>query len=267
MIKCKICGKKYKQITTSGHLRKHHITRKQYLDKFPNAKTVSVETVDAHSKAIKKKVKDGSHFVPFRDVPGLARKTHDKYMEGPVEYICIRCGKTKKTNRYVADRRKYCSNKCHSLHIIEHPELHQERNNNISKSKKGKPLKGGYSRCKGGYRKDIGHYVRSGWEADICRIFKYCNAEYDYEAFSIQLNDKGTIITWIIDFVDHDHALSDDGLIEVKGWWDQKSKQKSKLLKQQRPATYNKITFIGVKEMRDLIKIYSSIIPNWESKR
>ncbi len=267
MIKCKICGKNYKQITTSGHLRRHSITRDQYLEQFPGAKTVSEETVNAHSKAMKKKVKDGSHFVPFRDIPGLARKTHDKHMEGPVEFVCIRCGKVKKTNRYIAERRKYCSNKCHSSHVAEHPELHQERNRNISKAKKGKPLKGGYSRCKGGYREDIGHYVRSGWEADVCRIFQHCDAEYDYEAFSVQLNNNNDPMTWIIDFVDHDRILSDNGLIEVKGWWDSKSKLKAKLLKKQRPTVYNKITFIGREEMRELIRKYSSIIPNWESKR
>ena len=267
MIKCRICGKKYKQITSSGHLRRHNLTREQYLEKFPGAKTVSEETANAHSKAMKKKVKDGSHFVPFRDIPGLARETHDKHMEGPVEYTCMRCGKVKKTNRYVAEKRKYCSNQCHSMHVMEHPELHQERNDNISKSKKGKPLKGGYSRCKGGYRQDIGHYVRSGWEADICRIFNHLGAEYDYESFSIQLDDKGVPVTWVIDFVDHDKILSHSGLIEVKGWWDPKSKNKVKLLKKQRPATYNKVTFIGVKEMRQLIRKYSSIIPNWESQR
>ncbi len=267
MIKCKICGKKLKQITSSGHLRKHDLSREEYLQKFPGAEMVCDETVTAHSKSMKKRVKKGIHFVPFRDVPGLAQEVHDKYKEGPVKYTCIRCGKVKETNRYFAERRKFCSNKCLTSYVRENPDLYKERNSKISKAKKGKPLKGGYSRCRGGYRADLGHYVRSGWEADVCRIFKHHDSEYDYESYSIQLDDDGNTLTWIVDFVDHDCLLSDQGLIEVKGWWDDKSKKKAKLLKLQRPATYNKITFIGVKEMRELIRKYSSVILNWESKK
>jgi hypothetical protein len=55
----------------------------------------------------------------------------------------------------------------------------------------GKPSPKGSGRGKGGIRKDIGHYVRSTWEANICRVLKYFNKNYDYEKhrFKISLNN------------------------------------------------------------------------------
>lgn len=34
---------------------------------------------------------------------------------------------------------------------------------------------------KGGYREDLNHFVRSTWEANICRIFRYLGIIYEYE--------------------------------------------------------------------------------------
>lgn len=264
MITCKICGKDFKQITSSGHLRKHGITREEYLKRFPNAITVSKETAQAHAKAMKKRVRNGDHFVPFRDIEGFAQTIHDKHKEGPVEYQCIQCGKVKEANRYLAERRKFCSNQCHAQHIRENPELYVERNRAISRSNKGKAKKGGYSRSRGGIRDDLGHYVRSGWEADVCRIFRYHNVPYDYEAYTVRLKDGKEDLYWVIDLVDPKCFMS-DGLIEIKGWWDEKSKKKKRLLKKQRPELYNKLTFIDFPSMKKLIEKYSGLIPNWES--
>lgn len=264
MIKCRICGNKFKTITTSGHLRKHNITREEYLQRFPDAPVVSSETSKRLVSLMQKRIREGRHFVPFRDIEGLAQRVHDSYKEGPVEYVCIQCGKPRKANRYLAERRKFCSNQCHAEHIKENPELYKERNEAISKSNKGKPKKGGYSRCRGGFREDLGHYVRSGWEADICRIFKHNNVPYDYEAYTVRLEDGEEDLYWTIDIVDPTRFMS-EGMIEIKGWWDEKSKKKKRLLKKQRPELYNCITFIDYSAMKRLIKQYSSIVDNWES--
>jgi len=109
--------------------------------------------------------------------------------------------------------------------------------------------------------------VRSRWEADVCRVFIYNNCVYDYESYTILLKDRKSTISWIVDFVDPHHLLSDDGLIEVKGWWDKKSKKKLRLLKKQRLNIYRKITFIGRKKIIELRDEYSSLIPEWESYR
>lgn len=274
MIECRICGKRFKQITSSGHLRAHGLTKDQYLEKFPDAPTICDATKKAHSRAMKKRVKRGTHFVPFRDIEGFAQRVHDSHKEGPIEYVCIRCGKTRRLNRYLAERRKFCSNECNAKYIRENPDLYADRNRKISESNKGVTRNAGiirtgsgpYSRCKGGYRDDIGHYVRSGWEADVCRIFHYHGKEYDYEAYTIKLNDGGNDLYWSIDIVDIDCFLS-PGLIEIKGWWDDKSKKKLRLLKEQRPGLYAKLLIIDRPKMKELIKKYGTVIDNWESLR
>ncbi|KKM08152.1 hypothetical protein LCGC14_1726730 [marine sediment metagenome] len=43
-----------------------------------------------------------------------------------------------------------------------------------------------------GYREDIDHFVRSRWEANLCRIFRLLNIEYRYEAFTFKLGQLGS---------------------------------------------------------------------------
>lgn len=266
MIHCEICKKQFKQIT-AGHLLKHNITLGEYKAKYPGAPWMSAETLETHSAVIQELIAKGMHFVPFRDIPGFAQKVHDCYKKALTEYICKHCGKKKLAIRSIATARKFCSNQCHAAHKKAHPELYVEEYAAISRSNKGVPKKGGYSRCKGGFREDLGHYVRSGWEADICRLFKYFEKPYEYESVSIKLDNNGEALTWIIDFIDTENYLSAGGLIEVKGWWDDKSKLKLNLLKEQKPELFEKILFISYNEMREFIQKYASVIPNWESKK
>src|ERR1019366_2776041 len=48
---------------------------------------------------------------------------------------------------------------------------------------------------KGGYRQDLGHYVRSNWEADFARVLQWKKLEYKYEpeTFEIQLDNGDTV--------------------------------------------------------------------------
>jgi len=70
----------------------------------------------------------------------------------------------------------------------------------------------------------------------------------------------------LIDFLDPKKLLS-SGLIEVKGWWDKKSKIKAELTKTQYPQIYKKITFIDFGKMNILRAKYSPLIPEWESSK
>ena len=70
-----------------------------------------------------------------------------------------------------------------------------------------------------GFRKDIGHFVRSTWEANIARIMKYEKIEYQYEP---QRFDLGELGTYLPDF----YIPQSDYYIEVKGYWREKSKEK-----------------------------------------
>ena len=48
-----------------------------------------------------------------------------------------------------------------------------------------------------GFRKDLGHFVRSSWEANICRILKHKNIFYEYESKCCRFKVKDSI--YIID--------------------------------------------------------------------
>jgi len=76
---------------------------------------------------------------------------------------------------------------------------------------------------KGGYRKDLGHYVRSTWEADLARVLNYLDVPYEYESrqFLVTLPD-GTEANYTPDF----YLPGDDTYIEVKGFMRDLDQQK-----------------------------------------
>ena len=81
-----------------------------------------------------------------------------------------------------------------------------------------------------GFRADLGHYVRSSWEADFARVLNYCGMKYEYEPrrFTLQRADGGTL-TYAPDFfVPELHCW-----YEIKGWMDQRSAEKIRLFKEQ----------------------------------
>ncbi len=45
----------------------------------------------------------------------------------------------------------------------------------------GRPPKRTKTYTRAAYREDLGHYVRSSWEADMARVFRYLGWEYQYE--------------------------------------------------------------------------------------
>lgn len=107
-------------------------------------------------------------------------------------------------------------------------EQRKEINRKIISTKiKNKTFANGHSRGKGGYRKDIGIYVRSKWEANFARILSYLNVLYSYEPKSYILSD-GTQYT-------PDFITKNGRVIEIKGWMDKRSKKKIDLFKSEYP--------------------------------
>lgn len=116
-----------------------------------------------------------------------------------------------------------------------------------------------YSKGIGGIRKDIGHYVRSRWEANIARILKQLGIKYQYELEHFKLiKPDDSYITYTPDF------KIGSQYIEVKGWWDIKSITKKDLMKEQYPDI--PIYYIDEIEYRKLEGIYAKRITNWERK-
>lgn len=80
----------------------------------------------------------------------------------------------------------------------------------------------------GGFRKDIGHYTRSTWEANVARILQYQGIEYVYEKEPFVFRDEnGEIIdSYLPDF----YLPKSNMFLEVKGQMDETSIRKIKLL-------------------------------------
>lgn len=144
----------------------------------------------------------------------------------------------------------------------------EETKRKISNKNKGK-IKHSYNNNKyyyGGFREDLGHYVRSRWEANIGRYLKFLiekrkikKYEYEVDCFEFKKIKRGNR-SYTPDF----KVFNNDGNIEyweVKGWMDKDSKVKLKRMGKYYPEV--KIILIGKKEYREIEK-WSRLIPNWE---
>lgn len=111
---------------------------------------------------------------------------------------------------------------------------------------------------KGGYREDLGHYVRSAWEADFARILKLHSIEYQYEpkTFELKMNG-GEILHYTPDF----YTESNNTFYEIKGWMHDLDKEKIDLFQEQFPQ-YNFILISSTKFSEFALK-YKKLI-KWE---
>lgn len=129
---------------------------------------------------------------------------------------------------------------------------------------------GGYSRCKGGRRSDLGGmFFRSSWEANYARILQFLKAHggiydwlYEAEEFWFHEIKRGTR-SYLPDFKVWDKQGSIPRFVEVKGWMDQKSRTKLDRMKQYYPTV--KLEVVGAKEYRVLKRQMQALIPNWET--
>ena len=106
------------------------------------------------------------------------------------------------------------------------------------------------------FRNDLGHFVRSTWEANICRIFNFENIKYEYESKRCRF-DLGEHV-YICDF----YLPTYDIFIEVKGYLYPDAREKLKLVLNKFPNTVFKI--IDTEVYTILTKKYSKEISTWE---
>ena len=85
------------------------------------------------------------------------------------------------------------------------------------------------SRYISGFFKDIGHYVRSGWEYNFAKILIHLNRNYEYEPRTFLID--GGEQTYTPDFYDKDRNL----YYEVKGWFPKDEHEKFKKFREQYP--------------------------------
>jgi DNA polymerase III alpha subunit len=111
---------------------------------------------------------------------------------------------------------------------------------------------------KRGFRKDLGHFVRSSWEADFARILKLYNLDYQYEPKTFPLTrENGEIINYTPDF----YVPSKNTFYEIKGFLRDPDKEKIELFEKQYPQ-YNFI-LVNNTLFAELALKYKTLI-NWE---
>lgn len=92
----------------------------------------------------------------------------------------------------------------------------------------GKPT----GHAKGGYREDIGHYVRSRWEADYARVLVFLGEPYAYEPRTFLLTRAdGAVLTYTPDFYLPRLAK----YVEIKGFMRHLDAEKIRLFGEQYP--------------------------------
>ena len=122
----------------------------------------------------------------------------------------------------------------------------------------GRPPKSTKTYTKSGYRDDLGHYVRSSWEADLARIFRFLELDYQYEPKTFELTrPNGSTLTYTPDF----YVPSLKQYFEVKGWMDAASAEKIALFEAQYPA--ETLTVIDKTYFAELQLAYSDLV-QWE---
>ena len=119
-----------------------------------------------------------------------------------------------------------------------------------------------FKHFKSGMQQDLGHYTRSSWETNYCRILKHLNIEYKYEPVHFKLKyPNGDIHNYTPDIRMKNHQW-----IEIKGQFNAKDILKIKLFKEQYPE--EKIKILGLKDKyNDLIDIdYITLMEKYKDK-
>ncbi len=181
------------------------------------------------------------------------------------ERPCKHCGIVFMPNNY-KDEQKYCTRRCMGLARADDcaalgrakkgTKLTLEQREKLSIIASNRNANQEYTKGKGGTREDVGHYVRSSWEANVARVLKHEGIEYNYEpkTFVLQKPD-GSNTRYTPDFYALGHYL------EVKGWWDHRSLEKKRLMAEQYPEVY--IEYIDEPVYNELKKNYEEEV-KWE---
>ena len=111
-----------------------------------------------------------------------------------------------------------------------------------------------YELGNGGFRDDLGHYVRSNWEANFARIMKIQGKEYEYEPKSFVLSNGRT---YTPDF------LIEGVFYEIKGRWTEQAKQKFEIFEKEYPEV--KVQIIDCQKYKELRQQFQKLIL-WEGK-
>lgn len=103
------------------------------------------------------------------------------------------------------------------------------------------------------YRLDLRKKFRSSWEANVARILNKLNVPYEYERESYQIGE---------DFYLPDFFLTNNIILEVKGFWDSESRKKIAGLQKEHPEF--KILPVDSDMYESLKNKFANNVSNWE---
>jgi len=117
----------------------------------------------------------------------------------------------------------------------------------------GRMINYGHS-TRGGYREDLGHYVRSSWEANYSRLLRFLELTYVYEPKRFVLPNGSYLPDFYVTELDH--------YIEIKGFW----RKDDSLRVESFRISYPDIIFYVIDEVEyeKLEEKFSKYIPTWE---
>ncbi|MEA4899424.1 MAG: HIRAN domain-containing protein [Christensenellaceae bacterium] len=107
------------------------------------------------------------------------------------------------------------------------------------------------------YRQDLRIPLRSTWEANVARILGYLGYSFKYEAGSLYIETKMFKGYYFPDFMIDGHIL-----IEVKGFWRSRDRQKTLGFSSQ--CKGYELFIIDSDYYVDLKRVYKQLIPMWE---
>lgn len=114
------------------------------------------------------------------------------------------------------------------------------------------PFKNKNKYFRGGFREDIGHFVRSSWEANFCRILNFLKEPYEYEKYIFKLDNYKKYIPDI--FLPKQNIF-----LEIKGY---RRNNKVKEFKKKYPQ--KKIIIVDFPIYKRLKEEYEPLITLWE---
>lgn len=182
------------------------------------------------SSDLKRRWQDGS----------MAQKTATTCVE---KYGVVHWTKTDIAKKQISDRKKgkkLSKDSCSKMSFAAANRIRENKNH--------------FQRGRGGYREDLGHYVRSNWEANFARILQLQNKPYEYEPISFSLDET---TTYTPDF------KVDDTFFEIKGYITETAKKKLSLFQAKYPSV--SLVIIGPEEYHRLRLEYSSKV-FWEGR-
>lgn len=256
MIKCEICGKKL-VILNNFHLRMHGLSIQQYTQMFPFAilvdksKWIKRYTEERNQKiSIKmmgnknsKGLVAGSEAAKRMRLKNIGSK---RTLEAKQKMSLVQMGNKNSLGRVLTEESK---KKMSVSHL-------GKKQSNETKAKKSDTAKYNFLIGKNippfpknlSYQNDIGHHVRSSWEAGFIRVLNSFGINYEYESKRCRFY-LGNLGTLVIDFYIPDFDI----YVEVKGYLTDGSRKKWETFINMYPYIIDKVKVVD-KQMYKLLE-------------